>query len=163
VHIILLGCLEFDISIQYCLGVYFFSRHSVDKVTGEHLMYGGCHIVVHLTLFFNSMLRHCFVPSAFCQGIVLPLLKHKHGDATDINMYRGVTISPVISKVFELILLQLYESFLISQPLQYGFKKGNSCNHALFIVTKSIRYFTNRGSRVYCSFLDATKAFYSFA
>jgi len=44
---------------------------------------------------------------------VLPLLKHKHGDATDINMYRGITISPVISKVFKLILLKLYESFLI--------------------------------------------------
>ena len=31
----------------------------LDKVTGEHLMYGGSHIVVHLTLLFNSMLRHC--------------------------------------------------------------------------------------------------------
>ena len=44
---------------------------------------------------------------------MLPILKHKHGDATDINMYRGITISPVISKVIELILLQLYEFFLI--------------------------------------------------
>jgi len=35
----------------------------------------------------------------------MPLLKCKHGDTTDINMYRGITISPVISKVFELILL----------------------------------------------------------
>ena len=34
-------------------------------------------------------------------GIIHSLLKNKHGDATDINMYRGVTISPVISKVFE--------------------------------------------------------------
>ena len=42
-------------------------------------------------------------------------------------MYRGVRISPVsISKVFELILLQLCESFLISQPLQYGFKKATA-------------------------------------
>ena len=93
----------------------------LDKVTGEHLMYGGSHTVVHLTLLFNSMLRHCFVPSDFCQGMVLPLLKCKHGDTTDINMYRGITISPVISKVFELILLQVYESLFTSQPLQYGF------------------------------------------
>ena len=58
----------------------------LDKVIGEHLLYGGSHIVVHLTLLFNSMLRHCVVPSDFCQGMVLPLLKCKHGDATDINM-----------------------------------------------------------------------------
>jgi len=90
---------------------------------------------------------------------VLPLLKHKHGDATDINMYRGIAISPVISKVFQLISLQLYELFLITHSLQYGFKKGNSCNRALFTVNVSIRYFTNRGSRVYCAFLDATEAF----
>jgi len=93
----------------------------LDKVTGEHLMYGGSDIVVHLTLLFNSMLRHCFVPSDFCQGMVLPLLKCKHGDTTDVNMYRGIAISPVISKVFELILLQVYESLFTSHPLQYGF------------------------------------------
>ena len=85
------------------------------------LLYGGSHIVVHLTLLFNSMLRHCVVPSDFCQGMVLPLWKCKHGDATDINMYRGITISPVISKVFELILLQVYESLFTSHPLQHGF------------------------------------------
>ena len=43
----------------------------LDKVTGEHIMFGGSHIVVHLTLLFNSMLRHCFVPSDFCQGIAV--------------------------------------------------------------------------------------------
>ena len=33
------------------------------------------------------------------------------------------------------------------------------CAHALFAVTESIKHFTNKGSKVYCEFLDASKAF----
>ena len=146
--------------VDQCIGNL--KRHKaayLDGVSGEHLTFGGPQLVVHLTLLFNSMLHHCLVPNDFCQGITLPLLKHKHGDSTNVNMYRGITISPVISKVFESVLLQLHESYLISHSLQYGFKKNNSCCHALFTVTESVNYFTKRGSKVYCAFLDASKAF----
>ena len=37
--------------------------------------------------------------------------------------------------------------------------RKSSCTHALFTVNESIKYFTKRGSKVYCTFLDATKAF----
>ena len=67
----------------------------LDNITSEHLRYGGPHLAVHLCLLFNSMMHHCFVTSEFCKGIILPLLKNKHDDATDINMYRGITLSPV--------------------------------------------------------------------
>lgn len=130
-----------------------------DGIVNEHLMYGGQQLSVHLALLFNAMLRHCFVPSAFCSGVVLPLLKNKHGDPTSLDMYRGITLSPVISKVFESILLSLYDDFLTSDQLQFGFKKNISCCHALFTVSESVKYFTKRGSRVYCAFLDASKAF----
>jgi len=42
-------------------------------------------------------------------------------------MYRGITLSPVISKVFESVLLLLYDDFLTSDSLQFGFKKNSSC------------------------------------
>ena len=91
----------------------------------EHLIHAGPHLIVHLSLLFNSMIHHCMVPSDFCNGIILPLLKNKHGDATDVNMYRGITISPVISNLFESILFRLHDSFLTSDSLQYGFKKNS--------------------------------------
>ena len=49
--------------------------------------------------------------------------------------------------------------YLITDPLQYGFKKNSSCNHALFTFVESVKYFTKRGSKVHCAFLDASKAF----
>jgi len=55
-------------------------------------------------------------------GVIHPLLKNKHGDATVINMYRGITISPVIAKVFESVLLFLYDNFLPVIHCNRGFK-----------------------------------------
>jgi len=93
----------------------------LDNISSEHLLHAGPHINVHLSLLFNSMIHHCFVSSEFCMDIIHPLLKNKHGDATYINMYHGITISPVISKVFESVLLLLYDNFLTSDTMQYGF------------------------------------------
>jgi len=114
---------------------------------------------VHLCLLFTAMLRHSYVPNDFRFGIIKPLLKCKTGDQSDLNMYRGITLTPVISKLFESVLLGVYGDYLISDPLQFGFKKNSSCNHALFSFVESVKYFTKRGSKTHCAFLDASKAF----
>jgi len=99
------------------------------------------------------------VYSDFCVGVVVPLLKNKHGDHSNLDMYRGITVAPAISKLFESVLLQLYDSYLGSDPLQFGFKKNSSCSSALFTFTEAIKYCNNLGSKVYSAFLDASKAF----
>jgi len=38
----------------------------------------------------------------------------KHGDLTNSNNYRAITISPVMSKIFESCLLSKYEALLFS-------------------------------------------------
>jgi len=84
---------------------------------------------------------------------------YKHGDASKIDMYRGITLSCVVSKLFESVLLVLFGESMKSDDLQFGFKKNSSCSHALFVINESIRYFVRRGSRVHCVALDASKAF----
>ena len=37
----------------------------------------------------------------------MPLLKDKHGDATRLEMYRGVTLSSAVSKLFESLLVDI--------------------------------------------------------
>ena len=105
------------------------------------------------------MLRHAYVPESFCHGIIVPLLKSKHGDSTQIDMYRGITLSPVLSKLYESVLLGMYETFLDSDSLQFGFKRNSSCNHALFTLHESVKYYTKYGAKVFGAFLDASKAF----
>ena len=89
----------------------------------------------------------------------VPWLKCKNGDASQLDMYRGITFSPVLSKLFESVLLEMFEGVLNSDDLQFGFKKKTGCIDALFVFNETIRYFTCRDCKVYSAFLDASKAF----
>jgi len=68
-------------------------------------------------------------------------------------------LSSVLCKLFESVLLKLFQSDLQSDTLQFGLKKNSECVHALFTFRESIQYFTSKGSRVFCVSLDASKAF----
>ena len=112
------------------------------------MIYGGPSLNVHLSLLFTAMIRHSFVPGGFSYGIIVPLLKTKHADSTNIDTYRGITLSSVLSKVFEYVLLRLYGAFLNSDSLQFGFKKQSGCNHALFTL-KSLLNILQRKDQEY--------------
>ena len=55
---------------------------ATDGIVSEHVIYGGDQLSVHLCMLFNALLAHSFVSSDFCKGIMVPLLKNKHGDKT---------------------------------------------------------------------------------
>ena len=109
-------------------------------------------------MLFNALLGHTFVPSDFCKGIIVPLLKSKHGIATQLDMYRGITLSPVLSKLLEMVVLYLFCEFLVNNDLQFVFKKHSSCSRALFAFSESIKYFTSNRNKVYAALIDASKA-----
>lgn len=123
----------------------------------EHVKLGGPQLYVHLCLLFNSMIRHSYIPDDFGHGIIIPLLKDKHGDSSKLEMYCGITLSPATAKLFELVLVDLYEDQLATHDLQYGFKK-HRCTHASFAFKETTKYFISKGSKVYYAFLDASKA-----
>jgi len=58
-----------------------------------------------------------------------------------------------------MVLLHLFDEFLVRDDLQFRFKRRSSCSHALFAFSKSIKYFTSNRNKVYAAFLDASKAF----
>ena len=53
----------------------------------------------------------------------------------------------------------MFSNFLITSSYQFGFKSNNSTSHALFSLKETINYYIDYGSQVFCSFLDASKAF----
>ena len=78
------------------------------------------------------MILHGFVPTNFGLGLVIPLIKDKTSNPNCLSNYRGITLIAVISKLFEGVLLVVYDSYLMSDDLPFGFKKGLSCNNAIF-------------------------------
>jgi len=104
-------------------------------------------------------LKHSHLPDEFGQGIIIHLVKDKHGDISSSDNYRGITISPVISKVFEVCLLNKFGSFLESNDLQLGFKKKIGCGPGVYLLQNVTDYFSCRNSLVFMASLDASKAF----
>ena len=105
------------------------------------------------------MIRHCYVPDAFGLGILIPIVKDKSGDQGSLDNYRSIALSSVISKLFEMVLLELFSNFMETDQLQFGFKKKSSCSNALFVLKQISNYYNERGSNIYIAFLDASKAF----
>ena len=130
-----------------------------DGLSAEHFKNGPLLLFIKLTSLFNSMLSHGFVPYQFRFGTITPIIKDRNGNASDVNNYRGITISPLISKIFERVLKGIFSKFLSSSPYQFGFKEKSSTSHALFSLSETVNYYIDHGSRVFCSFLDASKAF----
>ena len=115
-----------------------------DNVSTEHLLYDGGDLYVHLCLLFNTMVQHCYVPEKFGHGLIVPLLKDKQGNQSRSDMYRGVTLSPTIAKLFEYILMEFYGDQLSSDVRQFGFKKHSGCCHALFTFKETTKYFIKK-------------------
>ena len=85
--------------------------------------------------------------------------KNLDGDKASSDNYTGITISPVLSKVFELLMLHNLQSFLQSDTLQFGFKKNSSCAHTVFAVRKVVDFYCNHGSTITICALNISKAF----
>jgi len=81
----------------------------------EHLKLAHPKLVVLLCVLFNKMLTRGKVPELFCSGVIIPAPKDKSEDLAYSKNYRAISLSPVISKVFELCLLELFGEFLYSK------------------------------------------------
>ena len=90
---------------------------------------------------------------------MIPLVKDQQGNHADTQNYRGITISPIISKAFEHVLKSTFFEHLTTSEHQFGFKRNSSTIHALHCLRETVTYYLNNDSRVYCTFLDASKAF----
>ena len=78
---------------------------------------------------------------------------------SSVDNYCGISINPIISKLFEQGLLRLYQKYMVSSRYQLGFKKNIACSHAHFMVEKTVNYFLERGSSVNLCSIDISKAF----
>ena len=73
--------------------------------------------------------------------------------------FRGISISPVLSKIFEHCILDRVSSFLVTSDNQFDFKKGLSCSHAIYSIRSVIDEYVVGGSTVNVCALDLSKVF----
>jgi len=98
----------------------------LDGITAEHLQYSHPLVACVLSKLFNGMVKLRHVPASFGQSYTVPLLKtgsSAYGKSVTVNDFRGISISLVISKIFEHCILDHYSNLFTSSDNQFGFKK----------------------------------------
>ena len=65
------------------------------QIAAEHLHYAPLNFLLRVSILFNSMLGHAFVPKDFRSGFMIPIIKDSNGNKADTSNYRGTTISPI--------------------------------------------------------------------
>ena len=106
--------------------------------------------------------REWFCVSNSKTGIILPLFKGKGAKVNNKDNYRGITLFPTISKIYEMILANRLEKFASQKgyfsQVQFGLQEGVGCVEALFTILETIKHMLERGSKIFGCFLDVRKA-----
>ncbi|CAG2234155.1 unnamed protein product [Mytilus edulis] len=134
-----------------------------DRITNEHILYGGDQVIKYLCKLFNMILKTEYLPVSFRHGIIIPLYKGSNKDKTKPNSYRAVTLTSVLGKLLEKIFLTRIQKLLeninnVPHGLQFGFVKEHGSIPAIYTLKESIRYYIERYSYVFSIFLDNEKA-----
>ena len=89
----------------------------------------------------------------------MPIPKGHNSNLSDSANFRGISLSPVFGKIFDNIVLERHSGELMSSELQFGIKARNFTNMYSMVLKETIAYYNVHQSPVFCTFLDASKAF----
>ncbi|YCJ93244.1 MAG: RNA-directed DNA polymerase [Candidatus Karelsulcia muelleri] len=133
-----------------------------DLIVGEVLKHLPRKALVLLTIIYNSMLRVCYFPVQWKLGQIIMILKPGKAP-TEAQSYRPISLLPLMSKVFEkLVLKKIKDSYPMSDLIpnhQFGFRENHStvqqCHRLVHHIMESL------DERKTCGavFLDIQQAF----
>ena len=83
-----------------------------DGLQAEHLTYSSPKLFAFLSMLFNSIIVHSYLPEAIMHTIIIPIIKDSKGDVTSKDNYRPIANTTIFLKLFEIILLSMYKQNL---------------------------------------------------
>ena len=106
-----------------------------DRLTAEHItVHADLSLIIHLKLLFSLFLSHAYKPDAFSFGIIIPIVKDSLATLVYLIITGQLLISPVISKLFENVTIELSSAHIILDDDQFRFKKWFDCPSAIFVL-----------------------------
>ena len=97
--------------------------------------------------------------TSLIETTIVPIVKNKSDNLSDSSNYRPIALATIISKMFQSVLLLKCAEYLSTSDNQFGFKTCQSVDLCIYTLKEFIEYYKTRGSTVYVTFLDASKAF----
>ena len=118
-------------------------------------------ILPFLTKLFNDCIDSNQFIDEWKLATVTPL--HKKGAIDDMNNYRGISILPPVSKIFEKILAEQIKDYFLKNDLlfegQHGFRSFHSCETALHELISKCQKSLDKKLITILLFIDFKKAF----
>ena len=110
---------------------------------------------------FNYIFCNNLYPDSWTKGILVPV--PKKGDLSDVNNYRGITLTSIFSKIYSHILDERLRTWAennnIIDDCQFGFRKNKSTVDCIYILQAIITKQLSSKRKLYCAFIDFKKAF----
>ena len=112
---------------------------------------------------FDAIIAFEEVPSYLKDGVIVPVYKGKGQNPLVPDSYRAITMSSVIAKSLEIILLKHMPPILDEMGFpdmnQIAFQKGVSCSDAVFSTQEVLLNYIRQGHIPFLCFYDIEKAF----
>ena len=79
---------------------------------------------------------------------IISLIKNKRKSASSSDNYRGISLNTIISKLFDIIILNKIKKSLPSSDCQFGFREGHSTMLCASVMSQTIQYYINENSKL---------------
>jgi len=151
---------------QACLRFRLNTALGSDNIAPHFLIHGGNIIQQSLYMLFSMFWRHGMVPDSLRHGHVVTLYKGE-GEVNDPNNYRPITITSVVSRLYERVqvksLLSAMSRAGMPSPDQFGFTAKRSCHDAIYrllsLIVETIDTASGDSRYVPAVFIDISKAY----
>ena len=132
---------------------------SIEQLSSDNFKNGTHMLNVYISLLFTCMLTHGIPPSGLLLSTIIPIPKNKRGNMSDSSNYRAIALSSLLCKLFDTIIIETHEDNLITNDLQFGYKKQSSTIVCTSFLLNTVEYYRENDSDCYMLLLDASKAF----
>ena len=132
----------------------------VDGIRAEHLFHAQAMLLQPMTVACTHLLL-VEIPDCLCRGVIHPIFKA--GERADPSNYRGITVTPVLFKLFAMVLearLSIWAEIRgIRAHGQAGFRKGHMTVDHVFTLRALVTQAKQRERKLFCCFVGFKKAF----
>ena len=126
-------------SLIYCVQLQSLKCNKSDGRLGhstDHIINGTNKLCVYLSLLFTGMLRHGYIPNAMLISTMVPIPKNQKKSLNSSENYRAISLSSILGKLVDLIILNKNSNVFNTSDHQFGFKKDHSTTMCTFAVSE---------------------------
>ena len=88
----------------------------------NHLIHGTHRLHCFISILFDSMISHRYVPDDMLLSTLIPIPKNKRKSLNSSDNYRAIALSSVMGKLLDHILLNKCKDVFTTSSYQFGFK-----------------------------------------